>query len=95
MHPDFVPSSSKHLTMSALEEVDRNRLKSKIEQMAIEQMRYYNVIIPSREGRLLSVLKSDTIMYELIFLEEKQAYKCKGYVLPDHPVTGALKRYKI
>lgn len=95
VHPDFVPSSSKHLTMSALEEVDRNRLKSKIEQMAIEQMRFYNVIIPSREGRLLSVLKSDTIMYELIFLEEKQAYKCKGYVLPDHPVTGALKRYKI
>ena len=58
-------------------------------------MQYYSVNVPSNEGRLLSVLKNETILRELVFLEDKQEYMCKGYVLKDHPVTGALKLYGI
>lgn len=92
---DFVPSSGEALLISAFHEDDRNLLKQKIEHMAVSSMQHYHVIIPSHEGRLLSVLKSDTILRELTFLEAEQAYKCKGYVLPDHPVTGSLKLYEI
>lgn len=92
---DFVPSSGNTVLISAFNEDDRNLLKQKIENMAVSSMQYYHVIVPSHEGRLLSVLKSDTILRELAFLDEEQAYKCKGYVLPDHPVTGSLKLYEI
>ncbi|WP_339163427.1 GTPase HflX [Siminovitchia sp. FSL W7-1587] len=95
IHSDFVPSSGDAVLMSAFDENDRNLLKQKIESMAVASMEYYHVIIPSHEGRLLSVLKSDTILRELTFLEKEQAYKCKGYVLPDHPVTGSLKLYEV
>lgn len=92
--PDFVPGSGETLMISAFDEDDRNRLKQKIEDLAVASMQYYHVIVPSDEGRLLSVLKSETILRELVFLEEKQVYKCKGYVLPDHPVTGSLKKFE-
>ncbi|GIN91168.1 GTPase HflX [Siminovitchia terrae] len=92
---DFVPSSGEIMLISAFDEEDRNRLKKKIEDMSIASMEYYHVIVPSDEGRLLSVLKSETILRELVFLEEKQAYRCKGYVLPNHPIIGSLKLFEI
>ncbi|RST71239.1 GTPase HflX [Siminovitchia acidinfaciens] len=92
---DFVPSSGETTLISAFNETDRNQLKKKIEDLAVASMQYYHVIVPSDEGRLLSVLKSETILRELVFLEEQQAYKCKGYVLADHPVTGSLKLFEI
>ncbi|MFS0643417.1 GTPase HflX [Siminovitchia sp. 179-K 8D1 HS] len=92
---DFVPSSGDTILISAFNENDRNLLKQKIEHMAVSSMQHYHVIIPSHEGRLLSVLKSETILRELTFLEAEQAYKCKGFVLSDHPVTGSLKLYEI
>ncbi|VEF48302.1 GTP-binding proten HflX [Bacillus freudenreichii] len=92
---DFVPSSGETTLISAFKETDRNQLKKKIEDLAVASMQYYHVIVPSDEGRLLSVLKSETILRELVFLEEQQAYKCKGYVLADHPVTGSLKLFEI
>jgi GTP-binding protein HflX len=91
----FVPSSGDAVLISAFAEEGRNLLKQKIENMAISSMQYYQVVIPSHEGRLLSVLKTDTILRELAFQEEQQAYKCKGYVLPQHPVTGSLKLYSM
>ncbi|MEK3886876.1 GTPase HflX [Bacillus sp. FSL K6-3431] len=92
---EFTPRSGETIIISAFQEEDRTKLKKKIEELAVKNMQYYNVIIPADEGRLLSVLKSDTILRELIFLEENQAYKCKGYVLKDHPVLGALTLYEI
>ncbi len=93
--PEFVPSSSQHFIMSAFNEDDRSLLKDKIEDIAIVNMHYYRVLIPNNEGRLLSVLKNDTILRELIFLEEEQMYKCRGYVQKDHPVMAALKLYGV
>ncbi len=92
---DFVPSSGETILISAFDEADRNRLKKKIEDMAVASMQYYHVMIPSHEGRLLSVLKRETILRELVFLEEKESYRCKGYVLPNHPIIGSLKLFEI
>ncbi len=94
-HTDFIPKTGEIFIMSAFKEEDRNELKKKIEEMAVSNMQYYHAVIPANEGRLLSVLKSDTILRELVFQEENQEYKCKGYVLKDHPVLGALKLYEI
>ncbi|HBZ10561.1 MAG TPA: GTPase HflX [Bacillus bacterium] len=92
---DFVPSPGETMLITAFSEMDRNQLKQKIEDMAVASMRYYHVIVPSDEGRMLSVLKNETILRELVFLEDKQAYRCKGYVLPSHPITGSLNLYEI
>ena len=95
VHEDFIPSSGETFAMSAFREKDRTELKKKIEDLAIANMQYYNVLVPAKEGRLLAVLKNDTILRELVFLDDQEAYKCKGYVLNDHPVTGSLKLYEI
>ncbi|HEY4552848.1 MAG TPA: GTPase HflX, partial [Bacillaceae bacterium] len=91
---DFVPGAGDFFIMSALKEEDRNELKQQIENTAISNMKPYHVVVPSSEGRLLAVLKSDTIIRELVFLESEQAYKCKGYVLEDHPVSGSLELFE-
>ncbi|WP_158324347.1 GTPase HflX [Lederbergia ruris] len=92
---EFVPRTGKHFIMSAFSDTERQKLKQIVEKMATENMDYYQVIVPSDEGRLLSVLKNDTILREFKFLEEEQSYKCKGYVLKDHPVKAALKLYGV
>nr|WP_144920977.1 GTPase HflX [Paenibacillus bovis] len=94
-HSDFVPSSVNRIIMSALNDNDRSQLMGKIEEIAIQNMKFYHVEIPADEGRLLSVLKNDTIMRELVFVEENQSYKCKGYVKATHPVTGSLGLYGV
>lgn len=92
---DFVPTTQDFILMSALKQDDIQRLKEKIEEVAISQMYHYRVLIPAHEGRLLSVLKNETILRELQFVEEKQSYRCKGYVLSHHPVMAAIKKYHL
>jgi GTPase len=55
----------------------------------------YEVQIPSTEGKLLSLLKNETILRELVFDEENEFYHCKGYTLQDHQITGQLLKYKM
>jgi GTP-binding protein HflX len=43
---------------------------------------------------LLAALKNDTILRELVFQEENQSYKCKGFALEDHPVVGELAKFE-
>lgn len=95
-HPDFVPTAkTKAIQISALDENDRNELKRFIEETVLEQMTHYHVEIPSSEGKLLSQLKNETILRELLFLEEKQLYECSGYFLPDHHIAGKLIKYTV
>ncbi|RLQ91625.1 GTPase HflX [Falsibacillus albus] len=95
MLDDFIPSTEhKHIVISAYDEKDRGLLLQKIEKAAIELMESYSALIPSTEGKLLAQLKSETILRELAFQENDQAYFCKGYSLSDHPITGAIKAYK-
>ncbi|MBS4172610.1 GTPase HflX [Bacillus sp. FJAT-49736] len=92
-HSDFVPTAENHIMISALHADDRHLLKQHIENEAIQLMVPYDVLVPSTEGKLLAQLKADTILRELLFIEEEQVYKCKGYALQDHPVLGLLEQF--
>ncbi len=94
-HPDFVPTSDTPTAfISAFDQEDRQSLKLKIEQVMMEMMEPYKVEVPSTEGKLLSQLKNETILRELSFDEEKQLYRCRGYSLQDHQITGKLQKFK-
>lgn len=93
-HPDFVPTAdTQTVFISAYNEEDRHALKVKIEQLVVSMMEPYEVMVPSTEGKLLSQLKNDTILRELTFDEETQDYRCKGYSLKDHQITGQLQKF--
>ena len=95
-NPDFVPTAkTEALQISAFSEEDRFLLKQKIEQVIISEMNFYQVEVPSTEGKLLAQLKNDTILRELAFKEEKDMYLCKGYVLNDHQILGQINQYSI
>ncbi|MBG9445546.1 GTPase HflX [Cytobacillus firmus] len=95
-HPDFVPTArTETIQISAFEEIDRNELKRKIEQMILGMMKHYHVEVPSTEGKLLSQLKNETILRELTFNEDKELYVCKGYYLEDHQISGPLTKYTV
>jgi GTP-binding protein HflX len=93
-HPDFLPAAGNKIVMSALDKADRDRLKHRIEEQALQLMKAYNVLVPSTEGKLLAALKNDTILRELVFQEETQSYRCKGFALEDHPVVGELVKFE-
>jgi GTPase len=93
-HPDFLPAAVNKIVISALDKADRDRLKHRIEEQALELMKAYNVLVPSTEGKLLAALKNDTILRELVFQEENQSYSCKGFALEDHPVVGELAKFE-
>jgi GTP-binding protein HflX len=96
MHPDFVPSAKgETIVISAFDELDRKRLKQKIEEMIIQMMEPYHVEVPFFEGKLLSQLKNETILRELVFDEEKQLYTCKGFVLGEQQMSGQLEKYLV
>ncbi|MEO2074811.1 MAG: GTPase HflX [Bacillus sp. (in: firmicutes)] len=94
-HPDFVPTADTPTAfISAFNQEDRHMLKERIEKMVIELMEPYEVEVPSTEGKLLSQLKNETILRELSFNEDNQLYRCKGYTLQDHQITGQLQKFQ-
>lgn len=94
LHTDFIPTTtSESILISAFNEADRHQLKAKIEQMMIESMQYYQVKIPSSEGKLLAQLKTETVLLELLFLDNEQVYQCRGYTFIDHQISGQLEKY--
>jgi GTP-binding protein HflX len=95
-HPDFVPTANTPMIfISAFNQEDRFLLRRKMEDVIIGMMEPYQVEVPSSEGKLLSLLKNETILRELSFQEEQQNYLCKGYALKDHQITGMLEKYKV
>lgn len=95
-HPDFVPTAdTDSVSISAFNESDRSNLKRKIEEMVIGMMEPYHVNVPSSEGKLLSLLKNESIIRELSYDEDQDFYKCKGFALKDHQISGQLLKYKV
>jgi GTP-binding protein HflX len=93
-HPDFVPSSGhESILISAFNEEDLNSLRQVIQSLMMESMEEYKVYIPNSEGKLLSQLKSNSVLTELSFEEEKNSYLCKGYIQPTLSITQQLKTY--
>jgi GTPase len=95
-HSDFVPTANTPTVfISAFNKEDRDELKRKLESVIIEMMEPYQVQIPSTEGKLLSQLKNETILRELSFNEENDHYKCRGFSLRDHQITGQLQKFNV
>ncbi|MCC5802226.1 GTPase HflX [Rossellomorea vietnamensis] len=95
MDPEFVPDSeSDTILISALNEEDRGKLLIKIEEIVKNQMIPYHVLIPVNEGKLLSQLKSETILRKLEFQEASQVYEMTGFHLEDHPIAGSIKKFQ-
>ncbi|MGG1398983.1 GTPase HflX [Bacillus salipaludis] len=95
-HPDFVPTANTpSVFISAFDKEDRNELKRKMESVVIDVMVPYQVEVPSTEGKLLSLLKNETVLRDLSFNEESQLYQCRGYSLKDHQITGQLEKFKV
>jgi GTPase len=63
--------------------------------MVIGMMEPYHVNVPSSEGKLLSLLKNESIIRELSYDEDQDFYKCKGFALKDHQISGQLLKYKV
>ncbi|MFD1735904.1 GTPase HflX [Bacillus salitolerans] len=94
LHHEFVPSSkSASLLISAFNSKDQETLKQKIQLMMKESMEEYSVCLPNSEGKLLALLKSTSVLTELTYQEDKDCYKCTGYIQPSLSLTQQLKNY--
>lgn len=95
MDPEFVPDSeSDTILISALNEEDRGKLLIKIEEIVNNHMIPYHVFVPVNEGKILSQLKSETILRKLEFQEASQVYEMTGFHLEDHPIAGSIKKFQ-
>ncbi|WP_102346856.1 GTPase HflX [Bacillus sp. Marseille-P3661] len=89
----FVPSSNEMVLISAYEKNDLADLLNRIEKKVIEQMEYYHFFIPGQDGRILAQLKSETILVEQHYNEEKEMYECKGFINPNLPLYYEAKEF--
>ncbi|TSB46519.1 GTPase HflX [Alkalicoccobacillus porphyridii] len=76
--------------MSAYREEDIHQLNKQIEKELSKQMVAYEVTIQATQGKLLSSIKTSTIVETLTWEEEKQAFLASGYVMADSPLTKEL-----
>lgn len=79
--PDFLPESPS-ISISALSEQDITMLKDTIEKEVTKQLTYYQISVPSHDGKQLARLRSETILIKQEFDKEKLVYDCRGYALP-------------
>lgn len=90
----FVPSPNEdYISISAFSIEDLEKLMSKIEKFAIEIMENYSVTVPASEGRIISLLKTESLIQNLVFNEDEETYEIDGFVLPTHSVKGQLEKY--
>ncbi|MCW0118833.1 hypothetical protein SAMN02744790_03989, partial [Bacillus subtilis] len=49
--------------------------------------------VPASEGKLLSRIKSETMVDRFYFNEENEQYDISGYVQEEQSIIGELKKY--
>ena len=96
LHQNFIPfPKSDFLMTSAFEENDLLHIKEAIETKMKEEMNCYQVKIPPSEGKLLTLLKTETLLTKMEFLEEKFVYDCAGYIFAHSSLNVQLKRFLV
>ncbi|MBM0065070.1 GTPase HflX [Alkalicoccobacillus gibsonii] len=80
--------------MSAYNPYDVDKLAEQIERELIKQMLPYEVDIEPANGKLLSSIKTNTIVTSLEWMEETSLYKASGYVKEDSPLSTILRAIK-
>lgn len=91
----FVPSTNDMVFISAYDGEDVKALMKNIETKIISQMEFYHLFVPGTDGRLLAQLKSETVLLEQHFNEQKELYECKGYINPSLPLYQQTKDFHI
>jgi GTP-binding protein HflX len=90
----FVPSpNEEYIQITAFSKDDLDTLMDHVESFAKEVMNQYSVKIPANEGRLLSQLKTESLIKKLNFNEQDELYEIEGFVLPTHSINGQLEKY--
>lgn len=96
LHQNFIPfPKSDFLMTSAFEESDLLHIKEAIENKMKEEMDQYQVEIPPSEGKLLTQLKTETLLTKMEFLEDRFVYDCVGYIFAHSSLNGQLKRFLV
>ncbi|WYP24884.1 GTPase HflX [Alkalihalobacillus sp. FSL W8-0930] len=80
--------------MSAYRPDDVEQLAAQIERELIKQMLPYQVDIEPVNGKLLSSIKTNTIVTSLDWNEDTNMYAASGYVKEDSPLSTILKAIK-
>lgn len=90
----LIPSPGTNaIQISARNPEDISRLKSKIETAVKEAMVYYDISVPSDNGKLLSKLQADSLIRDQAVIEGEQSVRMQGYIFPDLPLYEEMKRY--
>ncbi len=90
----FVPShSADYIKISAFNGTDLDLLLSRVEAIAKESMKHYALRVPANEGRLISQLKTESLIEQIEFNEENEMYEIEGFVLPTHSINGQLEKF--
>ncbi|MGZ0085347.1 GTPase HflX [Caldibacillus thermoamylovorans] len=92
--PDFIPTTTEALVISALSAADIERLRAFLEEAIKRRMVLYHASIPSGQGKWLARLKADTILQQWRYNEQEGTYECEGYVLPTHPLYRELQSFQ-
>lgn len=97
IRPDFIPSSKhRHLLISARREEDVKRLKADIKaELKQNFLKPYHVKIPAYEGKLISALKSETLVESLEFQKEAELYDITGFSGEEQTILGQIKKYML
>lgn len=97
IRPDFIPSSKhRHILISAKRKEDVKRLKADImAELKKAFLKPYHVKIPAFEGKLISALKSETLVESLEFQKEAEIYDITGYSGEDQTILGQIKKYML
>ncbi|WEZ72338.1 GTPase HflX [Bacillus altitudinis] len=97
IRPDFIPSSKqRHILISARHEEDVKRLKADImAELKKDFLKLYHVRIPAYEGKLISALKSETLVESLEFQKEAELYDITGFSGEEQTILGQIKKYML
>lgn len=97
VRPDFIPSSKqRHILISARREEDVKRLKTDImAELKKDFLKPYHVRIPAYEGKLISALKSETLVESLEFQKEAELYDITGFSGEEQTILGQIKKYML
>lgn len=97
IRPDFIPSTKhRHILISARRKEDVKRLKADImAELKKAFLKPYHVKIPAYEGKLISALKSETLVESLEFQKEAEIYDITGFSGEDQTILGQIKKYML
>ncbi|MCM2988260.1 GTPase HflX [Bacillus safensis] len=97
IRPDFIPSSKhRHILISARRKEDVKMLKADImAELKKAFLKPYYVKIPAHEGKLISALKSETLVESLEFQKEAEIYDITGFSGADQTILGQIKKYML